>query len=158
MSSRIVSACCGSGYESLVEGGPRRGRGARRVSYERPMWLVLADAVLLVHLLFVVFAVAGALLVWRWPRLVWAHVPAVLWAAWIELSGGICPLTPIENQLRARGGGEEYSGDFVARDPMPLMYPDGLTDTVQVGLGIAVVLLNVAAYVLMWVRIGQTAR
>ena len=65
---------------------------------------LLADATVLLHAAFVVFAVAGGLLVARWPRVAWAHLPAVVWAAWVELAGWTCPLTPLENYFRSRGG------------------------------------------------------
>jgi hypothetical protein len=74
---------------------------------------LLADVVLGIHFLFVVFAMLGALLLIRWPRVAWGHLPAVAWAAWIEFFGKICPLTPLENALRIRGGGSGYAGDFV---------------------------------------------
>ena len=107
---------------------------------------VLADLVLGVHLLFVVFALLGALLLIRWPGTVWGHLPAVGWAAWIEFSGKICPLTPLENALRIRGGGRGYAGDFVGHHVMGLLYPDGLTRRTQIVLGALVLVMNVAIY------------
>ena len=103
---------------------------------------LLADLVHCVHFLFVVFSVLGALLLIRWPKVVWGHLPAVGWAAWIEFSGKICPLTPLENGLRIRGGGAGYAGDFVGHYLLGLLYPDGLTRQVQVILGAAVLGLN----------------
>ena len=109
-------------------------------------YAVLAGAVVLAHLLFVVFAVAGAMLAIRWRWIPWVHVPAVAWAAFIEFSGGICPLTPLENELRAAAGLDYYSGDFVARYLFPVLYPDGLTRDAQFVIGAVVVAVNVAAY------------
>lgn len=113
---------------------------------------LLADLVLCVHFLFVVFSVLGALLLIRWPKVVWGHLPAVGWAAWIEFSGKICPLTPLENGLRIRGGGAGYAGDFVGHYFLGLLYPDGLTRQVQVILGAAVLGLNLVmyGYVFLW--------
>jgi hypothetical protein len=107
---------------------------------------ILADIVVLIHLLFVIFAALGAgLILWRrW--FVWLHLPAVLWAIWIELTGGICPLTPLENWLRHRAGSEGYRGDFVDHYLMPLLYPGGLTRNLQVLLGLVVLLINLALY------------
>ncbi|MCA3025791.1 MAG: DUF2784 domain-containing protein, partial [Rhodocyclaceae bacterium] len=69
-----------------------------------------ADAVLIVHLLFIVFVVLGALLAWRWRLMPWLHLPAVAWGIWIEATGNICPLTPLENGLRRAAGDAGYAG------------------------------------------------
>jgi hypothetical protein len=105
-----------------------------------------ADLLVLVHLAFVTFVLFGGLLVWRWPKAAWAHVPAALWGIGIEWSGGICPLTPLEQALRARAGRAAYEGDFVARYLFPVLYPEGLTREAQLVLGAAVVAINVAVY------------
>ena len=107
---------------------------------------LLADLVLLVHFAFVAFVVAGGLLVVRWPRLAWAHVPAAAWGALIEFAGWICPLTPLENDLRAAAGERPYTGDFVARYLIPVLYPEGLTRNVQLALGVLVLFVNAAVY------------
>ena len=118
-------------------------------------YAVLAGAVVLAHLLFVAFAVSGAVLALRWKWMPWVHIPAVLWAAFIELSGGICPLTPIENELRAAAGLEYYSGDFIAEYLFPLLYPEGLTPQAQLVIGSLVLAINVGAYGwLFWRRRG----
>ncbi len=110
------------------------------------MAVILADVLVIVHLLFVAFVVAGGFLLARWPRLVWLHLPAAAWGAYIEFSGGICPLTPLENRLRALGGGSAYSGDFVERYVLPILYPGYLTLPLQQVLGGVVVGVNLVAY------------
>jgi hypothetical protein len=107
---------------------------------------LLADGIVLLHLAFVVFVVAGGLLVARWPRLAWAHVPAVIWGAAIEFAGGICPLTPLENALRRRGGAAGYAGGFVEHTIVPVLYPAALGREAQWGLGAGVLLVNAAVY------------
>lgn len=114
------------------------------------IYRLLADAVLLVHLAFIVFVVSGGLLLRRWPRLAWLHVPAVLWGVGIELSGAICPLTPLENTLRRLGGEAGYAGGFVENYLLPIVYPPGLTRQWQIALGLGVAALNVAAYAHWW--------
>ena len=107
---------------------------------------ILADIVVLIHLLFVVFVlIGGGLVLWR-RRVGWLHLPAVLWAVWIELTGGICPLTPLENWLWQRAGQGGYRGDFVEHYVIPLLYPDGLTRDVQILLGLLVLFINLAFY------------
>lgn len=110
------------------------------------MHALLADAVVLVHLAFIVFVVLGAALLPRWPAMAWLHVPAVLWGAYVEFSGTVCPLTPLENHLRARAGEAGFEGGFIDHYLIPLMYPAGLTPNVQAGLGAAVVLINAVLY------------
>ena len=107
---------------------------------------VLADLALVLHLGFVLFVVLGGLLVVRWPRLAWVHIPAAVWGVLIEYTGWICPLTPLENSLRVRGGEPGYGGGFIQHYIQPLLYPNGLTRGTQLVLGSAVLLLNVAAY------------
>ena len=114
------------------------------------MAVILADALVIVHLLFVAFVVAGGFLVVRWPKLAWLHLPAAAWGAFIEFTGGICPLTPLENRLRVLGGGSAYSGDFVERYLLPILYPENLTLTLQQVLGLAVVGVNLVAYALAY--------
>jgi hypothetical protein len=110
------------------------------------MYSVLADAVLLLHFAFVLFVAFGALLVLRWPRVAWVHLPAAVWGVAIELGGWICPLTPLENRLRELAGESTYRGDFIARYLMPVIYPEGLTREVQLALGLAALVGNGAIY------------
>ena len=107
---------------------------------------LLADFVVVIHFAFVLFSVLGALLVIRWRRMIYLHLPAAVWAAWIEFSGRICPLTPLENWLRFKGGGGGYSGDFVGHYLLSILYPAGLNRNVQFVLGGIVVGLNVIIY------------
>ena len=107
---------------------------------------LLADLIVLVHVGFVVFAVLGGLLAARWQSLVWIHVPAVIWAALVEVFGWVCPLTPLENWLRRKGGQGGYSSDFIAHYVLPILYPEELTREVQIALGVIVVLINSAIY------------
>lgn len=109
-------------------------------------YLWLATAVLLVHLAFILFVVLGGLLAWRWPKLAWLHVPAVLWGAYTEFAGVICPLTPWENALRRLGGESGYAGGFIEYYLIAAIYPDGLTREVQFALGTGVLLINAIAY------------
>jgi len=106
----------------------------------------LADLVLVVHAAFIVFAVLGGLLVLRWHRLAWLHLPAVAWGAIIELMGWICPLTPLESSLRVAAGGEGYRGGFLEHYLDALLYPTALTRADQIALGLALLVFNVAVY------------
>ena len=115
------------------------------------LWRFAADAVLVLHLGFIVFALLGALLAFRWRRMVALHLPAAAWAAWIEWSGGICPLTPLENAWRLRAGQQGYRTSFVEHHLLGVIYPDGLTRELQVALALVVLLVNLAIYgALLW--------
>ncbi|NBC23267.1 MAG: DUF2784 family protein [Gammaproteobacteria bacterium] len=105
-----------------------------------------ADAVLLLHGVFILFVVAGGLLALRWPLAAAVHLPCAAWGAYIEFSGGICPLTPLEQRLRTLAGEAGYSGGFIEHYLLPLIYPAGLTPTVQVLLGSGVIVVNLIVY------------
>lgn len=117
---------------------------------------LFADAVLLLHFGFVAFVVGGALLVLRWPRLAWLHLPALAWGAYAVLSGAICPLTPLENSLRVAGGGVAYEASFIEHYLLPLVYPGFVQGDVgrawQVTLGLLLVAGNALIYALLWRR------
>lgn len=112
----------------------------------------LADAVLIVHAGFVLFVITGGWLALRWRSLMWIHPPAALWGAVIEFGGWICPLTPLENQLRMQAGQASYPGDFVQHYVTSALYPAALTRPIQVALGTLVLIINVAAYRIVWHR------
>jgi len=105
-----------------------------------------ADLVLIVHLAFVFFVALGGLLVLRRPRLMWLHLPAVVWGTLIEFLGVFCPLTPLETTLRELGGQTGYEGDFIAHYITAVIYHSGLTRGIQVALGFGALLLNMAIY------------
>jgi len=110
-----------------------------------------ADAIVLLHLGFVVFVVAGGLLVFRWHRVALLHLPAVVWAVLLEFRGWLCPLTPLELSLRASGGQAGYSGGFVEHYILPVLYPAELDSTLQIALGSFVIVINVVLYSwLLW--------
>jgi Protein of Unknown function (DUF2784) len=111
---------------------------------------VVADAVFVLHGVFVVFVIAGgALVLWR-PRIAALHLPAAAWGAWVELTGTICPLTPLENRWRDAAGEAGYKGSFVEHYLVPVLYPDGLTTRTQIAFGVVVVAVNVLVYGLVW--------
>ena len=110
------------------------------------LYRVAADLLVLLHLAFIIFVVAGGLSVLRWPWMAWLHLPAAGWGALIEFRGWVCPLTPWENSLRRLAGEEGYSEGFIEYYILQLVYPPGLTRDIQVGLGIAVVLINLLIY------------
>jgi hypothetical protein len=110
------------------------------------LFSVMADLIVAAHLTFVLFVMAGGLIVLRRRWVAWLHIPAVVWGAWIEFAGWICPLTPLENWLRERGGGEGYESSFVERYLLPVLYPEALTRDWQMLLGSIVIVVNVAIY------------
>lgn len=116
------------------------------------IYRVLADLVVVVHFAFVLFVVGGVLLVLRWPRLAWLHVPAAVWGALIEFAGWICPLTPLEGRLREQAGGSAYGGGFIEHYILPILYPGSLTRRVQLVLGALVLLINLTGYYWVWRR------
>ncbi|MEN8207142.1 MAG: DUF2784 domain-containing protein [Pseudomonadota bacterium] len=105
-----------------------------------------ADAVVLLHLGFVMFVVAGGLLVFRWRWVVLLHLPAVVWAVLLEFRGWVCPLTPLELSLRAAGGEAGYSGGFIEHYILPVLYPVEFDRTLQIAMGSFVIVINVALY------------
>lgn len=112
----------------------------------------LADALVLVHAAFVLFVVAGGLLVIKWPRAAWLHVPCAAWGVLIEFAGWVCPLTPLENSLRHRAGEAGYTGGFVEHYVLHALYPAGLTPAIRWTLGTLVLVINVAAYACLILR------
>ncbi len=119
---------------------------------------LLADAVLVVHGLFIIWAGFGAVAVWRWPKLALLHLPALAWAVWIELSGGICPLTPLENSLRRTAGQTGYSGGFIDHYVGGAIYPDGLTRETQWVIAGVLLTINAVLYGLMIARVRRSGR
>jgi len=117
----------------------------------------LADLLVVLHLLFVAFVGLGGLLLLRWPRVAWAHLPAAVWGAGIELTGGICPLTPLEQELRRRAGEGAWQGDFVSNYLLPVLYPAGLTRGAQLGLAVLVVVVNLTIYTAVFRRRRSSA-
>jgi hypothetical protein len=107
---------------------------------------LLADLVVAVHFLFVVFVVLGGLLVLRWPKLAYVHIPAAIWGVAIEFAGWICPLTPLEQWLRRQAGQGTYPGGFIEHYILPLLYPSALTRNIQLLLGLLVLAVNLAIY------------
>jgi hypothetical protein len=112
----------------------------------------LADGLLLLHALFVLFVVAGGVLALRWPAVAWVHLPAAAWGALIELAGFTCPLTPLEQAWRQAAGERPYVGDFIEHYVTAALYPSGLTRPVQIALGLVVLGLNGWIYRRVWRR------
>lgn len=118
----------------------------------------LANAVILLHLLFVVFAGLGGLLALRYAWIKWLHIPTFLWAAYIEITGGICPLTPVENWLRYLSEEPMYVGSFMDQYVWNLLYPAELTRATQIGLGSGLMLFNVGIYAILLKRHRRPSR
>jgi Protein of Unknown function (DUF2784) len=118
----------------------------------------LADAVLVLHGLFIFWVVFGGLAVIARPLLAWLHVPAVAWAAWVSWSGSYCPLTPLEQSLRRATGQAGYEGGFIEHYVGALIYPEGLTANLQMLYGATVLVINLALYAVAITRAARRRR
>jgi hypothetical protein len=116
------------------------------------LYRVFADLLAFLHLAFVGYVLLGGLLAFRWRWTAWVHVPAACWGAWIEFVGWVCPLTPLENRMRAAAGDDGYAGGFVEHYLIPLIYPGELTRDIQIGLGVLVLVVNLVIYFFVWRR------
>lgn len=122
------------------------------------MYGALADVVVVIHFAFVLFVVLGGLLVLRWPRVAWLHIPAAVWGVLIEFAGWICPLTPLELWLRRQAAEAGYEGGFIEHYITDLVYPEGLTRQAQLLLGLGALMVNVAVYSAVLVRWRRRSR
>ncbi len=125
------------------------------VYYLQVLYRLLANAVVIVHALFIVFVVMGGFLAWRRRWVAAIHVPCAVWVVLLEYRGWICPLTPLENSLRARAGQTGYGGGFVEHYLLPVIYPSGLTPRVQMVLGTFVLAINLLAYAVLLRRLTR---
>lgn len=117
--------------------------------------MTLADLVVVAHLGFVIFALLGGLLALRWRWTVWLHLPAAVWAVLVEWMGWVCPLTPLEDALRRAAGAPAYTGGFLERYALPLLYPAELTREHQLALGLVALAVNALVYAFVlrrWAR------
>jgi hypothetical protein len=113
---------------------------------EPMLYRLLAEALVAFHFLFVLFVIAGGFVVLRWRWTMWLHLPAAAWGIFVEMTGTLCPLTPLENNFRAWGGEGGYEGGFIEHYIRPVLYPEGLTSGAQIVLGCLIVLINVICY------------
>jgi len=116
----------------------------------------LSNLIIIAHFLFILFVLFGGLLVLRWPKWGWLHLPAILWGFLVELNGWLCPLTPWENHYRRLAGRDVYDGDFIAQYLIPLIYPVDLTREMQYLFAAVVVLLNALIYFFIWRKSSVT--
>ncbi|MBV8341566.1 MAG: DUF2784 domain-containing protein [Gammaproteobacteria bacterium] len=122
------------------------------------IWSLLADALVIVHFAFTAFVIFGGFLTWHWPKVAFAHLPALAWGCWVEMSHSICPLTPWENHLRRLGGESGYSGGFLAHYLVRVLYPPGLTWHIQWLLAALLLILNGVAYAVLVGRLRRAKR
>lgn len=115
-----------------------------------------ADLLLIVHLLFIVFVLFGGLLALRKRFWIWLHLPAMLWAIWVEWAGRVCPLTPLENHFRQLAYAQEYTESFVEHYLVPLIYPHQLTVSLQWVLGGLVLIVNIIVYLYVFQSQNKT--
>lgn len=110
------------------------------------LYQVAADFIVLLHFSFILFVLAGGLLVLKWRWLVWLHIPAVIWGALISFMGWVCPLTPLENMLRKATGDGVYITGFVERYLGSVIYPSGFSREMFIAMGVIVIVINVVVY------------
>ena len=110
------------------------------------IWRTLADLLVVFHLSFVTFVIFGGFLAWKWRAAAWAHLPALAWGLWVEVSGWICPLTPLENRWRELAGEAGYRGGFLHHYVLPILYPPDLTRPNQWVLAGLLIAINAFAY------------
>lgn len=106
----------------------------------------MLELVVVIHFVFIVWVVTGGFLAIKWRWLALLHLPALIWGALLEWYGWICPLTPVEIELRAERGLAGYDTGFIENYLLPVIYPAGLTREMQAGLAVSLIAVNVVVY------------
>tara|TARA_Y100000591_G_C21786863_1_gene674298 strand:+ start:1105 stop:1467 length:363 start_codon:yes stop_codon:yes gene_type:complete len=114
------------------------------------MYEILANLTLLIHLVFILFVVFGGLLFFIFSKIIYIHFPSLLWGIYIELTNSVCPLTYLENWFLHKGELTTYSNDFINKYLFPVIYPEGLTNEIQICLGISLIVINILIYGLIF--------
>lgn len=114
------------------------------------IYLWLANVIIVIHFLFIIFVLLGGFLVLKWPKIIWLHLPAISWGFLVELNGWLCPLTPWENRFRELAGKLSYEGDFIGQYLIPLIYPVNLTRELQYVFAVIVIAINALIYYYIW--------
>lgn len=105
----------------------------------------LATAILLLHALFILWVIFGALLARSRPLLRRLHIASLLWGILTEVLPWPCPLTLLENWLEGRAGIEPYRGGFLLHYLDKLVYPDISANVLTIA-GVIVCAANLAFY------------
>ncbi|MDX1651363.1 MAG: DUF2784 domain-containing protein [Brumimicrobium sp.] len=115
---------------------------------------ILADLVVIIHFVFILYVIFGGLIVLKYRKTVFLHIPCAIWGCLIMFAGWICPLTYIENDLREAAGTETYSDGFIQHYIIPIIYPENLTRELQAILGFSVLVLNIIVYSILIKRLS----
>ncbi|MGA7629541.1 MAG: DUF2784 domain-containing protein [Terriglobales bacterium] len=102
---------------------------------------ILADCVLGLHVLFILWLIFGALVARYRPALCWSHIACLVWGILVEVTPWPCPLTVLEKWLELKAGVEPYQGGFVLRYLDKVVYPDILPTLLTV-VGVCICVLN----------------
>ena len=114
------------------------------------MYEFFANLTLIAHLIFILFVVFGGLIFFIFPKIIYMHIPALLWGIYIELTNSVCPLTYLENWFLYKGELTTYSNDFINNYLFPIIYPEGLTTEIQIYLGVSLIVVNTSIYGLIY--------
>ena len=114
------------------------------------MYELFANLTLITHLMFILFVIFGGLLYLIFSKIIYIHLPALLWGIYVELTNSICPLTYLENWFLNKGNLTTYSNNFISNYIFPIIYPDGLTAEIQIYLGISLIIINILIYSLIF--------
>ena len=98
------------------------------------------------HLIFILFVIFGGLLFFIFSKVLYIHLPALLWGIYIELTNSVCPLTYLENWFLNKAELATYSNGFINNYLYTIIYPEGLTNNIQIYLGIALIVINILIY------------
>ena len=119
------------------------------------MYEIAANLILIVHFIFILFVIFGALLFFASTKIIFIHIPAFIWGSYIELTNSICPLTYLENWLLQKANLTTYSESFIQNYLLPIVYPANLTKDIQTYLGITLIAINIAIYVFIFNKLKK---
>tara|TARA_Y100000816_G_scaffold279986_1_gene252850 strand:+ start:245 stop:607 length:363 start_codon:yes stop_codon:yes gene_type:complete len=114
------------------------------------MYELFANLTLILHLIFILFVIFGGLLFFIFSKILYIHLPSLLWGIYIELTNSVCPLTFLENWFLYKGELATYSNDFISNYLFPIIYPETLTNEIQMYLGISLIIINILIYGLIY--------
>ena len=110
------------------------------------MYEFFANLTLITHFIFILFVIFGGLIFFIFSKVIYIHLPALIWGIYIEFTNSICPLTYLENWFLYLGGQTTYSGNFINKYLYKIIYPQGLSTDIQIYLGIILIVFNILVY------------